>query len=240
MAFSQDGITDVRVMANGADLYVAWSASAATGTTFQVYVDRRLAWHGTSKRGHVPIPFGALGRNVWVEVATVGAFEPTVDYSASLVAPGGRNERARLGWSGGTYLDPTGGDDIQGYRIYQGPAPGAPVAATTPVDVVAAYPGGWINDGFGKAGFGEAGFGRAATLYQWESGPLASGAWQFAVVPFDKAGNARGAGQVASVTISAAPRPPAPDQDGLRLNSTYSGPSGRLLAIRWLPSPSAN
>jgi len=233
MAFSQDGISDVRVMANGADLFVAW-----TGAAFQVYVDRRLAWYGTANRCHVPIPFGALGRNVWVEVGTVGASEPTVDYSTRLVAPGGRNERASLSWSGGTYLDPTGADDIQGFWIFQGPAPGVPVAATTPVDVVVAYPGGWINDGFGKAGFGEAGFGRAATLYQWESGPLTSGTWQFAVVPFDKAGNAQGAGQVASVAIAAAPRPPAPDQGGARLTSTYSGPAGRLLSLQWLPSPS--
>ncbi len=239
MAFSQNGIDDVRVTANGADLYVAWSASAPGGATFQVYVDRGLAWYGTAKRCHVPIPFGALGRNVWVEVGTAGAFEPTVDYSSELVAPGGRSERARLAWSGGTYLDPTGGDDIQGFRIFQGAAPGLPVAPATPVDIVAAYPGGWINDGFGKAGFGEAGFGRAATLYRWESGPLASGVWQFAVVPFDKAGNAKGSGQVASVAIKAAPRPPGPDQDGARLASTYSGPSDRLLAIRWLPSPSA-
>ena len=59
---------------------------------------------------------------------------------------------------------------------------------TSPVDSLVAYPGGWINDGFGKGGFGDAGFGRASTLYRWKSGPLASGAWQFAVVAFDKAG----------------------------------------------------
>lgn len=239
MAFSQDGIDDVRVVADGPDLFVAWSATLPAGSTFQVYVDRRLAWRGNSKRCHVPTPFGALGRNVWVEVATVGADEPTVDYSSSLSAPGGRSERAQLAWSGGTYLDPTGGDDIQGFRIYQSPAPGAAVGWAAPVDVVAAYPGGWINDGFGKGGCGGAGFGRASTAYRWESSPLSAGTWQFAVIPYDKAGNSRGGGQVASVSINAAPRPPAVVEGGPRLASAYSGPAGRLLAINWLPSPSA-
>jgi len=238
MAFSQAGITGVRVALDGADLFVAWSASGPTGTTFQVYVDRRLTWYGTATRCHVPIPPGPPGRNIWVEVGTVGAGEPTRDYSSDLVAPGGRSERARLSWSGGTYLDPTGRDDVQGYRIYQGPGPGQPVAVTSAVDTVAAYPGGWINDGFGKGGCGGGGFGRAGTLYEWQSGPLGSGAWQFAVVPFDKAGNARGSGQVVSVTINAAPRPPARAPGGARLTSTYSGPADRRLALQWLPSPS--
>ena len=33
------------------------------GATFQVYVDRRLAWSGTSRSCHVPSPPGAAGRN---------------------------------------------------------------------------------------------------------------------------------------------------------------------------------
>ena len=239
MAFSQAGISGVRVALDGADLFVSWSASAPPGSTFQVYVDRRLAWYGTSTRCHVPIPAGDSGCNTWVEVCTVGADEPTQDYSSSLVAPGGRSERAGLSWAGGTYLDPTGRDDIQGFWIYQGPAPGQPVAMTSAVDSVVAYPGGWINDGFGKGGFGDAGFGRASTAYEWQSGPLASGVWQFAVVPYDKAGNAQGPGQVASVTINAAPLPPARAAGGVRLTSTYSGPTGRQLTLHWLPSPSA-
>ncbi len=238
MAFSQTGITDVRVVADGPDIFVAWSATVPAGTTFQVYVNRRLAWYGVSRRCHVPIPAGVLGFNIWVEVGTVGPDEPTLDYSTSLVAPGGRSERAQLTWSGGTYLDPTGQDDIRGFQIYQSPAPGMPVDMTTVVDSLPAYPGGWINDGFGKGGFGNGGFGRAATLYQWQSGPLASGTWQFAVVPFDRSGNARGAGPPASVIISAAPRPPAPDAGGQRLTSAYAGPSNPQLTLNWLPSPS--
>jgi hypothetical protein len=238
MAFSQTGITDVRVTAIGGDLFVAWSASVPSDSTFQVYVDRRLAWSGVARRCQVPIPSGGVGRNVWVEVGTVGADEPNRDYSTSLVAPGGRSERAQLSWDGGTYLDPTGRDDIQGFLIYQGPTPGAAVDLSAPVGTVASYPGGWINDGFGKGGFGGGGFGRSATHYQWRSGPLSSGVWQFAVLPFDKAGNALGASQPIAVTIAAAPRPPAIGPNGSRLTSVYAGPAGRQLTINWLPSPS--
>ncbi len=238
MAFSQSGIADVRVMADGPDLFVTWSATSPARSTFQVYVDRRLAWAGTARRCHVPIPAGDPGRNIWVEVGTVGPDEPTVDHSSSLIAPGGRSERAQISWSGGNYLDPTGGDDLQGFRVFQGPAPGSPVVANAPVATVAAYPGGWINDGMGKGGFGGGGFGRAATSYTWRSGPLASGTWQFAVVPFDKAGNTRGPGQVASVTINAAPLPPAAGPGGARLSAAYAGPPDRQLVLHWLPSPS--
>jgi hypothetical protein len=238
MAFSQGGITNVRVVADRSDLLVTWTADVATGTIFQVYVDRRLAWYGASNRCHVPIPSGCTGRNIWIEIGTVDAGEPTADYSASLIAPGGRTERALLSWSGGTYLDPTGQDDIQGFQIYQGPSPGAAVDLAATVDSVPAYPGGWINDGFGKGGFGGGGFGRAVTLYNWQSGPLTSGTWQFAVLPFDKAGNVRGAGPSVSVTINAAPLPPAMNACQARMSSTYAGPSNPQLTLNWLPSPS--
>jgi hypothetical protein len=238
MAFSQSGILDVRVIADGPDLFVAWTSNVPPGTIFQVYVDRRLAWYGASSRCHVPIPSGDLGRNIWVEIGTVDVGEPTLDYSSSLVAPGNRSERAVLSWWGGTYLDPTGQDDIQGFRIYQNPSPRTPVDLSTSVDSVVAYPGGWINDGFGKGGFGRGGFGRAATLYNWQSGPLASGDWQFAVLPFDKAGNVWGSGSTATVTINAAPLPPAMNDGQARLASTYAGPSNPQLTLNWLPSPS--
>lgn len=238
MAFSQDGITGVRVVADGPDLFIAWTANVPAGTIFQVYLDRRLAWYGSSRRCHVPLPAGGPGRNVWVEVGTVASGEPTTNYSSSLVAPGGRSERASLTWWGGTYLDPTGRDDIQGFRIFRGSSPGATVDLRTAGDTVPAYPGGWINDGFGKGGFGGGGFGRAATLYTWQSGTLASGTWRFAVLPFDKAGNVRGPGQSASVTINAAPLPPAMNPNRARLVATYAGPSNPQLMLNWQPSPS--
>jgi hypothetical protein len=112
------------------------------------------------------------------------------------------------------------------------------VDLTVTVDTVIAYPGGWINDGFGKGGFGGGGFGRASTLYRWKGGPLGSGVWQFAVVPFDKAGNMQGVGQTVAVTINAAPNPPAMNSIGARLTSAYAGPSNPQLTLNWLPSPS--
>jgi hypothetical protein len=213
MAFSQSGIDDVRIIADGPDLFIAWSSSGPAGTIFQVYVNRRLAWYGAALRCHAPVPSGS-------------------------VAPGGRSERAVLSWSGGTYLDPSGFGNIQGFQIYQSPAPGAAVDLITSVDSVTAYPGGWINDGFGKGDFGGGGFGRASTLYTWESGPLSSGVWQFAVLPIDKAGNVQAAGSTATVTINAAPRPPGLNAGGSRLTSTYAGPSNPQLTLNWLPSPS--
>jgi len=237
MAFSQNGISDVRVVANGPDLFVAWSSSVPAGTTFQIYVDRRLTWYGRSQHCHVPIPAQGIGRNIWVEVGTVGPNESTTDYSSELIAPGARTERARLSWSGGTYLDPSGHDDIQAFQIFQSSVAGASVNMAVAIDSVTAYPGGWVNDGFGKGGFGEGSFGRAATIYNWQSGPLGSGVWQFAVVPVDKAGNLQGVGQVASVTISAAPRPPALDASGTRITAAYSKLSRPQLTLNWLPSP---
>ena len=237
MAFSQDSITDVRVMANGPDLFITWSAASVPATTFQVYVDRQLVWSGTMRHCHVPTPAGALGRNVWVEVGTVAVDEPTRDYSASLAAAASRAERATLNWLGGTYLDPTGGDNLGAFQIYQSRAAGQPPDETVPVDTVVAYPGGWINDGFGKGGFGAAGFGRAATAYQWRSRPLTTGVWQFAVVAVDHAGNPRGEALTTSLTIQAAPRPPALDSQGRRLAVVYSGPNDRRLTLQWLPSP---
>ncbi len=89
MSFSQSDIADVRVIIDGSDLFVAWTASVTDGTIFQVYVDHRLAWFGTALRCHVPIPAGGAQRDVWVEVGTVGGDERTRDYSSQLSAPGG-------------------------------------------------------------------------------------------------------------------------------------------------------
>ena len=238
MSFSQASISDVRVDLDGPELFVSWSSSAP-GSCYQVYVDRRLCWSGLARRCHIPLPAGASGRNVWVGVGSVASQEATVDYSAQLPASSSLTTRAELCWKGGTYLDPTGLDDIRGFRIYGSPSPGAAIDYTGALATVAAYPGGWVSDGFGLGGFGDGGFGRSASTYQWESAFLASGVWQFAVVPYDHAGNARGAGQMASVTIREAPLPPAASTSGSRLAYQYSGPVSRLATLTWQPSPSA-
>jgi hypothetical protein len=148
------------------------------------------------------------------------------------------NTRASLSWLGGTYLDPSGLDDIQGFLIYGSDVPGGPIDYATPLATVPAYPGGWISDGFGLGGFGQGGFGRSATSYGWESGPLSSGTWSFAVVPYDVAGNSRVPGQVATVAISQAPLPPAASADGSLLSYLYAGPTTRTATLTWQPSPS--
>lgn len=236
MPFSQASVSDVSVDADGPELFVAWS-SATAGAIHQVYVDRRLAWSGRGSRCHVPRPAGSAGRTLWVHVGTVGAGEETEDFSAQLPPTAGLVSRVRLAWMGGTYLDPTGLDDVRGFHVFGSPGPGAPIDASKPIATVPASPGGWAGDGFGLGGFGGGGFGRAATAYSWESDRLATGVWRFAVVPYDEAGNARGPSQGVAVTVTEAPRPPAPLADGSRLSSQYSGPDTRLLTLSWLPSP---
>jgi hypothetical protein len=161
-----------------------------------------------------------------------------LDFSSSLPLDAGMSTRASLSWLGGTYLDPSGLDDVQGFYIYGATAPGGPVDYTTPSATILAYPGGWISDGFGLGGFGQGGFGRSATSYSWESIPLGSGTWSFAVVPYDAAGNSRTPGQIASVTIAEAPLPPAATTDGTPLSYLYAGPTTRTATLTWLPSPS--
>lgn len=237
MPFTQTSVRDVRVVRDGAELYIAWDSAAPWGTVFQVYADRRLVWFGKARSCHVPVPANACSRNVWIEVGSVDAGEANADFSTSLSGPGGSGDRALLSWLGGSYLDPTGNDDVAGYRIYRSPAPGAPADMTTVIDTISAYPGGAVLDGFGVGGFGQGGFGRAASSYQWRSDPLGSGTWTFALVPFDFAGNAQGVPQTATVTIRTAPRPPAPDATGRRLNYSYAGPATRVATLSWLASP---
>ena len=238
MAFSQSGISGVNVQADGPELFISWNSSTPQGTVFQVYADDRLAWYGTARRCHVPIPSGASGRNVWVDVATVDPGEAQRDFSSGLASLRQGGPQVRLSWPGGTYLDTSGLDDIQGFRVYRGDTAGVPVDWSAPVDDVPAYPGGWICDGFGLGGFGLGGFGRSESVYVWTSPGLTGGVWQFAVVPYDHAGNNRGTGQIVSATVTAAPRPPATPAIGSRLTYHYSGPGTRQVTLNWLPSPS--
>src|SRR5579883_3397079 len=127
MPFSQSSISDVFVRSSALDLYISWVSSAPKGSIYQVYLDRRLAWYGKSQYCHIPLPRDSSGRNLWVQVGTVGVNEPSRDYSASLHSQGGSGERAQLTWQGGTYLDASGSDDIRGYHLFRSPIAGAPV-----------------------------------------------------------------------------------------------------------------
>ncbi len=239
MSFSQSNISDVRISRDGAEFFIAWTSSSPWGTAFQVYVDRRLAWAGTARSCNIPPPAGGAGQIAWIEVGTVTASETRRDFSTSLSGPGGSGGRAHLNWSGGTYLDPTGRDDIRGFRVYQSVAPGGAVDSSKPVGVVATYPGGAITDGLGVGGFGLGGFGRSASSYDWYSQPLGTGIWTFAIAPYDAAGNTQGNPTTGTVTIAATPRPPAADGNGSRLKYTYAGPATRLATLNWLASPSS-
>ena len=238
MPFSQSLIQQVNVQADGPDLLISWDSTVNVGAIYQVYVDHRLSWFGEARRCHVPLPAGASGRNVWVDVGIVTPGETHLDYSGNLTSLGQGAGVVELNWPGGTYLDPTGRDDIQGFRVYRSAAPNGPVDLSSPVGDITAYPGGWISDGFGLGGFGAGGFGRAASAYVWAASSLASGTWQFRVVPYDRLGTERGTGKVVSVTVSGAPRPPARSATGGRLNYSYSGPATRQVTLRWLASPS--
>jgi hypothetical protein len=240
MAFSQSSITEVTIQPDGSDLIISWESVAPYGTMYQVYVDRRLCWFGRSTRCHVPIPVDPGGPNVWVDVGTVDGPETYLDFSASLSSLGRGGDRLELDWSGGTYLDPTGRDDFQGFRVYSSPGPGIPVDPSKPVADITAYPGGWISDGFGLGGFGLGGFGRSATAYAWNAGVLSGGVWQFRIVPYDRSGTERGDGQTVSMNVSVAPAPPARGVDGRRLRYVYSSPATRRVMLQWLPSPSAS
>ncbi len=240
MGFSQSGIAVQSVQPAGPELFVRWTSSAPEGTYFQVYVDGQLNWSGTSRRCYVPFPAGAFGRNLWVDVGMVDAAEARVDFSSELASStNGGGGIVRISWLGGTYLDPSGAGDVEGFHLYRGPTAGAAVDFTTVIDTVPAYAGGPITDGFGMGGFNLGGFGQAATFYSWSTVGLSSGLWQFAVVPFDHEGNDRGSGQTVSVTISAAPSPPGRLPDGSQLDYTYSGPPSGQVTLTWAASPSA-
>jgi hypothetical protein len=239
MAFSQSAINAVTVHRHGPELFITWQATTPGGQVFQVYVDGNLSWYGTSRRCYVPISLHITGLNIWVDVGSVAPAEGQSDFSANLASLARNTTKAQVSWLGGSYLDSSGGDNVEGFRIFASTVANGPIDFSAPQDVVPAYPGGWICDGFGLGGFGLGGFGRASTEYVWTSGSLPSGTWLFAVIAFDKQGNNRSSGQTAAVNVTAAPRAPAPAASGRRLSYTYSGSTTRQVTLNWQASPSA-
>lgn len=213
---------------DGSTLQISWISTAPPGTVFQVYVDRVLAWHGTSRWVAITMP-RALAR---IDVGAVGPGEASMDFSAML--PPAPKDRVDLRWLGGTFLSPDD-DDISGFRVFGEPKAGDGIDMSKPLAEIQAYPGGVILDGFGLGGFGQGGFGRAASSYRWTSPPLASGVWSFAVASFDHAGN-QGAAVTTTVSVNAPPRPPGLYPDGTRLKYAYDPTTGRA-TLSWNPSP---
>jgi hypothetical protein len=199
MAFSQATILDVSPpQLRGSQVYVSWSSSSPAGTWFQVYVNQRLAWSGQRLWTWVPIPAGP----VRIDIGTVDAGEQDTSFATSL--PPAPSRRVQITWQSGTYKGP----DLAGFRVYGSDAPGGAVDYTTALADITAYPAGIATDGFGLGEFGAGGFGQSASSYTWTSGPLAAGTWNFAVVPYDAAGNA-GVAQTTTVTLAGPPRAPA-------------------------------
>ena len=118
MPFDQSTITEVKPPVwDGSALHLEWTSTAPAGTVFQVYVARALTWHGTARWVAIPMP----SSQVRIDIGAVGPGEETTDFSA--VLPGAPGDRAHLSWLGGSYLDPSGNDDVAGFTVY-----GEPVA----------------------------------------------------------------------------------------------------------------
>jgi hypothetical protein len=227
VAWSQATITDGPTLAHaGRELVVSWTSSSPDGTTFQLYLNGSLAWHGTARRVRLPWP----SDDTRVEVGTVAAGEGATDFSASL--PAAPNDRVRLDWSGGSWQ----GDDLAGFRIYMSTAPGGAVSYAAPVATIPATVAGVSFDGWGLFAWGSGRWGQASVPYTWTSGRLAGGVWTFAVAAYDSAGNEQPSPLTISATVAAPPRPPAPDSQGVRLNYTLD-PATRVPTLVWLTSP---
>jgi hypothetical protein len=229
VSFDATTITDIKppIFENG-ELYLSWSSSAPAGTFFQVYVNRVLAWHGTS----TACTLTETGQ-IHVDIGTVADGEENTDFSATF--PPAPLNHALLSWEGGTYEDPSGADDVAGYHIYGEPSPGAGINYARPIGSVTAYDGGVYTDGYGLGGFGDGGFGKAANTYEWQSDALYVGVWHFAVKTYDSAGGESTA-RTCAADIRVPPRPPAVGAGGKRLTYTYDSAT-HTATLNWLASP---
>lgn len=210
-------------------LVVRWTTTAPAGTTYQVYVGRKLAWSGRSLQATVPTPQAKTR----IDVGAVGPGEAGTDFAASL-DPAPLN-RAVLRWTGGTYLDPSGEGDVAGFRVYGEPSPGDGINYDKPIGDLPIGGDGVYFDGYGLGGYGEGGYGLASSSFSWTSPPLRGGVWRFGVRAYDKAGNEAAAVET-TVVIAAPPEPPAIGPDKLRLRYVHD-PEAGTAEISWLPSP---
>lgn len=225
MSFSSADIVDVSITSHDADLRVTWTSTAAAGSVYQVYLNRRLAWHGAALACVLPNPGGV----VRVDVGTVATTEASTDLSSTIPDPAGGGNRLRVTWVGGSFLG-----DVRWYRVYTGTVPGGAVSYTTPVATLAAYGAGIVQDGYGVGPYGGGTYGHPAVSYAWESGPLAPGTWHVGIVPVDSAGNA-GTATETTATVSGPPGAPARNAAGERLTATVGSAGGSPnVTLTWL------
>lgn len=230
MPFDDSSITSLSLHQAGGDLVVSWTSSAPRGTTYHVYLDHKLVWVGRGLKATVPAP--SADGNHSVEVGTVDVGETRTDFGPTLSTPVVGDACPKLTWIGGRYL----GLALDRFLIYRSATPGGPVDYSTPVGTVVAYPGGIYTDGYGMGGYGSGGYGHVASNYAWTGKPLASGDWTFAVAACDRAGNRVASPSTVTITITVAPRAPAPNSAGLRATRTYNAGTGKA-TINWLASP---
>ena len=222
MPFDQSTLTSVtEVFVPPSSYRIAWTSTSPAGTWWQLYLGSNLAWVGQRNYTTVPVPQS----RVRVNVGAVPAGQEYVNFSSEL--PAVAADYAELSWEGGTFE----GADTAGFNIYLDDAPGGAVDYSVILDSITAYPGGFVDDGFGLGGFGDGGFGEAASYYSWTSGELSSGLWTFAVVPYDANGNL-GTAATVQISICSPPSEPAVISGMARMTYTYSA-STHEASLEW-------
>jgi hypothetical protein len=223
--WSQSTITSVNppIQQQGM-LFLSWVGTFPTGGAFQVYVNAALAWHGVVNHCAVPVPV----ETVRIDIGAVGPGEELTNFASSLpVLPRTRTE---LSWVGGAFESPA----IAGFYVYGEATPGGGIDYTKPLATIAAYPVNIQTTGWNLSPWNIGPWGNSPSFYSWTSGPLASGTWNWAVVPFDQSGN-QGPPAITSDTICAPPIEPAPFPDRTRLHYTFASD---MATLTWNPSPS--
>jgi hypothetical protein len=208
--FSQSLVSGLSFLRVGSELQISWVSSAPSGTSYQIYLNHVLVWSGEETTALLPWPSGPID----ADVGTVEPGEEAVDFSSTL--PAVTAEYCELQWTGGTSLDT--GDGVAGFKIFGSPAAGQSISYATAIGSV------MVDQS------------EPTAPYAWTSGPLTTGVWQFAVVPFDLAGNLSSDHETASVTVAAPPAPPAPNDQGIRLTYTFDPATG-IATLHWLASP---
>lgn len=244
MSFDTSVISEVTHAREGGRLTLEWTSTAAPGVFYQLYLQGALAWWGTEQHVTVSAPRGLID----VQIGSVADGEQTTDFSKPGFGTGGFGAggfdglatapittRALLEWIGFGAAE---------YRIYEGIRGfghggfgfgGMGGSAGTLVGTVTGLEQGISTDGFGHSGFGQGGFGVQGGDFSWTSNPLTQGDWNFSVVPYDASGNA-GTPSLATVTITAPPRPPVPNTSGKRITYSYNNVA-HTVTLNWLASP---
>jgi len=245
VAYTTEGITRVRLRPLTLDVVggrpatsagaveVTWQ-STQSGRCHQVYVNGQRAGvtlKPEDRRLIVSVPVGQSGtpKSLLVEVVAVDAADRRTDFGGELSGFGsGIATRVQLSWQAGSYLD----DALESFDVFADGRTGT-VDYTSPLNPtpIPAAPGGMLPWGYGCGGYGTGGYGRSAARYQWTSDVLEPGAWRFAVVARDAAGNRLATAAEIAVTVSPLPRPP----HEFRLKA-YD-PVTRVATLAWQPSP---